>query len=183
MASRAASIGFAAAAAALCAAAAPAASPAPAACPAARVHYTPYPGRAPGLGQLPWVAGTPASLGLVGLLWYWPADWRARRVRPARIFTGGEVRAGGPSTKILWVFLSGSAARRYAGGDLVVQGLRLDGPGRTRQRFASIGYAGRNGAPSFASIVTLPAAGCWRLRLASGGLRASVVVQAVSARR
>jgi hypothetical protein len=171
--------GVAVAVAAACASAGRTASSASAACPAALVRYAPYPGRAPGLGRLPWVAGTPSTLGLVGLLWYWPEDWKTRRVEPARIFTGGEVRAGGPSTKILWAFLSPSAKRRYAGGDLVVQGRRLDGPGRTWQRFASIGYAGQKGAPSFASIVTLPVSGCWRLRLSAGGLHAAVVVRAV----
>src|SRR5439155_1485616 len=49
-------------------------------CGTAQVHYTPYPGGAPGLGQLPWVRGTSRGLGLVGLLWYWPTEWRDRQI-------------------------------------------------------------------------------------------------------
>jgi hypothetical protein len=148
-------------------------------CPAATVHYTPYPGGAPGLGRLPWVAGTPAKLGLVALLWYWPQSWRGQHVRSARIYTGGEAPAGS-STKILWAFLSAKAKRAFGGGDLIVKGERLDAPGRTWQHFSGIGYAGQNGAPSFASIVKLPSAGCWRVHLTAGGLKASVVFRAVS---
>jgi hypothetical protein len=153
------------------------------ACSAAPLHAPPYPGHAPGLGRLPWVAGAPPSLGLVGLVWYWPRAWA--NVHSARIYTGGTTPGGGngPNMKILWVFTAPAAKRAYTragGGDLVVQGARLDAPGKTRQRFASITYAGQNGAPSFASIVDLPAAGCWRLRLSTGGLRATVTFLAVS---
>jgi hypothetical protein len=45
----------------------------------------------------------------------------------------------------------------------------------------AISYSGQNGAPSYASIVDVPTAGCWRLRLSTGTLRASVVLQAVRA--
>jgi hypothetical protein len=148
-------------------------------CSAAPVHTEPYPGAAPGLGSLPWVRGAPASLGLVGLIWYWPDAWRD--VHTARIYTGGETPGGnGPNMKVRWAFLSQRAKRLYAGGDLIVQGRRLDGSGHTWQRFVPIGYAGQNGAPSFASIIDLPSAGCWRLRLSAGGLRATVDFLAVS---
>jgi hypothetical protein len=151
------------------------------ACRATAVHYTPYPGGAPGLARLPWIAGGPARLGLVALLWYWPKEWRTQHVPRARIYTRGEAPAG-VSTKILWAFLSTTAKRSYSrGGDgqLVVKGERLDAPGRTWQHFAAISYEGQNGAPSFASIVSLPSPGCWRVDLAAGGLHASVVVRAV----
>jgi hypothetical protein len=149
------------------------------ACAAPPVHPAPYPSHAPGLGRLPWVEGTPASLGLVGLIWYWPRSWN--NVHTARIYTHGTSPGGhGPSMKILWAFLSARAKRAYRGGDLVVRGQRLDGPGTTRQRFTSIGYQGQNGAPSFASIIDLPTAGCWRLRLTAGPLRATVDFLAVS---
>ena len=84
------------------------------------------------------------------------------------------------NTKILWAFLSEKAKRTFAGGDLVVKGTRLDGPSSTWQRFAGIGYAGQNGAPSFASIIVLPSDGCWRLQLGAGGLHASVVFEATT---
>lgn len=150
------------------------------ACAAAPVHPAPYPAQAPGLGGLPWVRGTPASLGLVGLIWYWPKAWSG--INTARIYTHGATPGpgNGPSMKILWAFLSPRARRSYSGGDLVVRGRRLDGPGRTAQRFAPISYAGQNSAPSFASIVDLPVAGCWRLSLSADGLRATVDFLAVS---
>jgi hypothetical protein len=152
-------------------------------CSAALLHPGPYPGHASGLGQLPWVSGQPASLGLVGLVWYWPRAWAD--VHRARIYTGGTTPGGhgGPNMKILWVFTSAAAKRAYVrggGGDLIVQGRRLDGVGKTWQRFVPIGYAGQDGAPSFASIIDLTSAGCWRLRLSAGALHATVDFLAVT---
>jgi hypothetical protein len=151
-----------------------------ASCNTARVYYTPYPGGATGLTGIPWVRGTSGGLELVGLLWYWPTRWHAQGVRRALIYTGGETPDGhGPTMKILWAFLSAQAKRLDDGTALIVQGERLDGPGRSWQRFTPIGYEGQNGAPSYASIISLRTAGCWRLHLAAGRLRASVVFQAV----
>jgi hypothetical protein len=152
---------------------------APTACNPARVNYTRYPGGDSGLGGLPWIRGAPRAVGLVGLLWYWPESWRQRRLRPARIFTGG-VAPAGYSTKILWVFL-GRSAKGGGGARLVVRGRRLDQQGSFTQKFAAISYAGQQGAPSYASIIDVPTAGCWRLQLSAGTLRASVVFQAVRA--
>jgi len=150
-----------------------------AACDAARVSYAPYPGHDPRLASLPWVRGEPEQLGLVGLLWYWPDTWMQRRARTARIFTGG-VTPAGHSTKILWAFL-GPSAKGRGGSRLLVDGRRLDGPGRFTQEFAAISYQGQRGAPSYASIVEVPGPGCWRLRLSTGSLRASVVFRATRA--
>jgi hypothetical protein len=148
-------------------------------CNAALVHYTPYPGGAPGLGELPWVRATSRGLGLVALLWYWPTEWRSREIDRALIYPGGKTR-GEINTKIMWTFLSDKAKRDFSGGNLIVRGQRLDGPGKTWQQFVGIGYEGQNGAPSYASIITLPSEGCWRLQLGAGGLRASVIFQAVT---
>jgi hypothetical protein len=116
---------------------------------------------------------------LVGLLWYWPENWRLSRLRSARIFTGG-VAPAGYSTKILWAFLAPSAKGR-GGSQLLVRGRRLDGLGSFRQEFAAISYEGQRGAPSYASIINVPKPGCWRLQLSTGSLRASVVFRAVRA--
>jgi hypothetical protein len=148
-------------------------------CTAARVHYAPYPGGAPGLGQLPWVRADSRGLGLVGLLWYWPDEWRNQGIDRALIYPGGQAPGGTPSTKVLWAFLS-SKAKRLVSGRLIVQGQRLDEPGKTWQQFVPIAYAGQNGAPSFASIIVLPAEGCWKVRLTAGAARASVVFQATT---
>lgn len=99
-------------------------------------------------------------------------------MRAARIFAGGAAPAG-YSTKILWVF-TGTYARSRAGRQLVVRGRRLDQPGTFTQQFAAISYAGQRGAPSYASIVDVPSPGCWRLRLESGTLRATVELLAVA---
>ena len=146
-------------------------------CSGAHVHYAPYPGHARGLSGPPWICGAPRSDGLVGLLAYWPPAWQRRRLDEPRIYTGGKTPAG-TSTKILWVFLAVSARNR--GGDqLTVRGRRLDGPGTIRQRFAAIGYAGQDRAPSYASIIDLPRPGRWRLRLSTGTLRATVELRAI----
>jgi hypothetical protein len=150
-----------------------------AACGAARVQYTPYPGGDRRLGTLPWVRGEPSRVGLVGLLWYWPHEWWRRELRTARIYTGG-IAPAGFSMKVLWVFL-GRSAKGRGGAQLVVRGRRLDKPGSFEQEFAAVFYSGQRGAPSYASIVDVPGAGCWRLELSTGTLRASVVFQAVTA--
>jgi hypothetical protein len=141
------------------------------------VQYQAYPGSGDGLSELPWVRGEPSDAGLVGLLWYWPEDWQRQHLREARIFTGG-VAPAGYNVKILWAFLAPSAKHR-GGGDLVIEGKRLDGPGATRQTFAAIQYAGQRGAPSYASIVDLPRPGCWRLTLTTGDLKANIDFRAV----
>jgi hypothetical protein len=61
----------------------------------------------------------------------------------------------------------------------VVEGRRLDGPGRFEDSFAAIGYAGARGAPSFASTIDVPEPGCWRLNVSTRSLRAYVDFQAV----
>jgi hypothetical protein len=148
-------------------------------CSAALVHFTPYPGEGVGLRQLPWVRGASDGLGLVGLIWYWPQAWREQQIDRALIYPGGTTPNGG-STKILWAFLTPKARRAYTGGPLTVRGERLDAPGKTWQRFVPIAYAGQNSAPSFASGITLPAEGCWRLHLGSGALHATVVFEATA---
>jgi hypothetical protein len=154
-----------------------ASSHAAAGCSPARVQYAPHPRVERQLSTLPWMRGKPAQVGLVGLIWYWPTEWRAARVRTARIFAGGKAPAG-YSTKILWTFVprSGWAA---AGGRLFVHGTRVDGEGTFSQEFAAISFSGQAG-PSFASIVDVPEPGCWRLELSTGQLRASLVLLAIS---
>jgi hypothetical protein len=147
-------------------------------CSPSRVHYSRYPGGAGDLAGLPWVAGSPSATGLVGLLWYWPDSWRQQGLQSAQIPIGGTT-AQGFSTKILWAFL-GRSARNGGGARMVVTGSRLDALGTFRQSFSPIWYHGQQGAPSFASIIDVPAAGCWQLNLVSGKLRGSVVFRAVN---
>ena len=61
----------------------------------------------------------------------------------------------------------------------MIEGENLDGRGTFRETFAAISYAGQEGAPAYATGLDLPTPGCWRLRLTTGDLRASVDDQAV----
>jgi hypothetical protein len=142
-------------------------------CRPPRVHRTAYPGGDERMSSIPWIRGTD---GLVGLLWYWPEGWDD--VDRAQVFAGG-VSPAGYNAKVLWAFLDRSARDR-AGGDLVIEARRLDGPGRRRDTFAAISYAGQEGAPSYASILDLDRPGCWRLTLTTGELRAHVDIRAVA---
>ena len=65
----------------------------------------------------------------------------------------------------------------------MIRGTPLDAAGSFSRTFAAIQYAGQRGAPSFASIVDVPESGCWKLRLSTGSLRASVVLLAVDGAR
>jgi hypothetical protein len=157
-----------------------------AACNASAFHFTHYPGGAQGLGQLPWVKGSqveasPSSQGLVGLIWYWSDRWRAERIKSAQLYAGGHAPAGDPNMKILWIFLGAKARRATDAQLLVVKGKRLDAPGRSWQRFSAISYSGQNRAPSFASVIDVPAAGCWRLDLTAGSLHGTTIFTALSA--
>jgi hypothetical protein len=146
-------------------------------CPVSQVRYDAYGGGDHRMDRTPWLAGRPAGSGLAALLWYWPPEWMRPHRRGAAIYTGGEMPQGW-STKVLWTWV-GRAERGRGGRDLVVKGTRLDGRGSFTRRFGAISYAGQRGAPSFASIVDVPSAGCWRLEVSTAQLRASVVVRAL----
>jgi hypothetical protein len=143
------------------------------------VHFTHYPGGGQGLGELPWVKASPATQGLVGLLAYWPEEWRTQHVTGAQIYSGGKSPASGRNTKILWTFLAPRARKATDAQTLVAKGTRLDGPGRTWQQFHAISYTGQNRAPSFASIIDLPTPGCWRLDLTAGSLHGTTTFRAL----
>jgi len=82
--------------------------------------------------------------------------------------------------KILWAFLAPKAKQATDDQMLTVKARRLDGPGKTWQRFTSIGYAGQNGAPSYASIIDLPTPGCWRIEATAGSLHGVATFRALS---
>ena len=148
-------------------------------CPLSPVHYDAYGGGDLSMDRTPWLRGRPAASGLAALLWYWPREWADGHRNGATIYTGGEMPQGW-STKVLWTFV-GRAQRGRGGHELVVKGTRLDAHGAFTQRFGAISYRGQRRAPSFASIIDVPKAGCWRLDVATARLRASVVVRAITA--
>ncbi len=149
------------------------------ACPASIVRYTHYPGTGVGLGNAPWVQASPTSQGLVGLLWYWPDDWRVSRVPSAQMYAGGHAPNGGVNMKILWAFLAPKARHATDAQVLTVKARQLDGPGKTWQRFTAISYTGQNRAPSFASIIDLPTPGCWRIEATAGSLHGVATFRAL----
>jgi len=148
-------------------------------CPVSQVRYDAYGGGDHSMDRTPWLAGRRAGSGLAALLWYWPREWTHPRRRGAAIYTGGEMPQGW-STKVLWAFV-GPAQRGRGGRQLTVQGTRLDAPGSFTHRFGAISYGGQRRAPSFASIIDVPKAGCWRLDVSTTKLGASVVVRALTA--
>ena len=109
-------------------AAAPVSTPAvvDAPCRPPRVHRTRYPGGDERLYSLPWISGKPRELGLVGLLWYWPKEWRD--VRRAQVFIG-DVGPDGQSAKILWAFLEPDVYDRAEGAPSWASNLDLPTPG------------------------------------------------------
>ena len=154
-------------------------APAAATCPVSQVRYDAYGGGDHSMDRTPWLRGRPTTSGLAAVLWYWPQEWTDRHRPHAAIYTGGEMPQGW-STKVLWTFV-GRAQRGQGGRELVVKGTRLDAHGTFTQRFGAISYGGQRRAPSFASIIDVPKAGCWRLDVATAQLRASVVVRAITA--
>jgi hypothetical protein len=148
-------------------------------CPASQVRHDSYRGGDHRTDRIPWLRGRPAGSGLAVLLAYWPQEWTRSRRRGATTYTGGEMPQGW-STKTLWTFV-GRAQKDRGGRELLLKGTRLDAHGTFTQRFAAISFEGQAGAPSYASTVDVPKAGCWRLDVSTAKLRASVVVRAFTA--
>jgi hypothetical protein len=130
-------------------------------CRATQVHYTA--GQKGGLSPVPWV-----KLGRAGrayLFFYGSelADGRVNRSPGAVIYTHGGT--GTFSTKILW-------APAHAGRGARVSATRVGGAGSFTLRLKRAGQV-------YPSVVSIPAAGCWKLTLSNGKSRAAIVVRAV----
>ena len=134
-------------------------------CHAAPVHYRAYPGVGQGLASVPWIATSNGAF--YGHLFYVEGTpWLRSKPRGVRIFTTVVKRRIAP--KVLWISRRGART-----GRLVIHGRRLDALGSFtwRQSYRS-GY-------QFPSYVEIPAAGCWRVTVSSGGSSGSVVFDAV----
>jgi len=134
------------------------------------VHYEPYAGAVPGLAQLPWIAASPSSAGIVGHLFYYDRRnvWERERVLGLHMYSGGQSPDGRISMKILWALRRGNAAV------LRVQGRRLDGGRRFSEVWGAIA-----GNEQFPSIIDVPTSGCWRLTVRAGQATAQVTVLVV----
>jgi hypothetical protein len=125
------------------------------------------------------VEASPVSEGLVGLLVYWRDEWRAANVTAAQMYAGGQA-PNGLNMKVLWAFLAPKAKRATDAQMLTVKARRLDGTGKTWQRFTAISYSGQNRAPSYASVINLPTPGCWRVEATAGSLHGTTTFRALS---
>jgi hypothetical protein len=158
---------------------------APTQCNSTRVHYRPYSGVEDSFRGLPWIQAVPASLGLVGHLFYYDIVkvWEKNRLPDLRIYTGGRTPDGRGSMKILWELRRGGGG----GAGLGIRGERLDGPGSFTQdvqgalQLASTSTIALARRPQFPSIVNVPAPGCWQLVLTVGEKTGHVTVLAVGA--
>jgi hypothetical protein len=141
-------------------------------CAATPVHGEALP-KSGGLSQLKWVQATPHRAGLVGMLFAF--DEGISGVPPRlTLWAGGKAPGKGPNQKILWVIRNQGETPT-----IVVRGTQIGGTGgRFRQEFHAVGGTEPEGT-AYASIVNVPHAGCWRLDVASGRIKGSVVVQVV----
>jgi hypothetical protein len=137
----------------------------------ARVHQEPN--RQLGtLGKSRWVAGSPRTSGLIGILF-------GGEVVNGRfaVYAGGMNPGTRANEKILWVL----PARKRVGPRLVISG-RKDGSTAVtwRRRLAATGSAQVPGY-NYPSILDLPVPGCWKLTLRTAKISATVSVLAQAA--
>jgi hypothetical protein len=131
-------------------------------CAATPVHGEPLP-QSGSLSSLRWVQATPHRAGVVGMLF---ADTGTPTFS---LWTRGR-GPNGVATKVLWI-----VRNVHAGLVLRLRGSALGGTTTFRQTFPVTGVR------QYPSIVKLPHAGCWRLDLATGSARATLLVLGVDA--
>ena len=90
-----------------------------------------------------------------------------------RLHVGGfRDRRVGLSQKIGWTFPS--RLYRRVGESLVVEGRRVGSPGRRFRQGFALAYA--SSGPFFATNISPPSAGCWRLAFSSGTVAGALTV-------
>ena len=121
------------------------------------------------LGKSRWVAGSPRTSGLIGVLF----GGEVVNGRLA-VYAGGVNPGTRANEKILWVL----PPRKRVGPRLVVSG-RKDGSTAVtyRRRLAATGSAQVPGY-NYPSILDLPVPGCWKLTLRTAKISATVSVLA-----
>jgi hypothetical protein len=134
----------------------------------ARVHQEPNPQLGTMSGSR-WVAGSPRSSGLVGILF----GGEVVNGRLA-VYAGGVNPGTRAHEKILWIL----PTRKHVGPRLVISG-RKDGSTAVtyRRRLAPTG-SGQVPGYNYPSILDLPVPGCWKLTLRTAKISATVSVLA-----
>jgi hypothetical protein len=142
-------------------------------CPATPVHVDPLP-QSGSLAPLRWVQATPYRAGIVGMLFAYDKQLEDDALRPTFALWAHGVAPGGWNTKILWI-----VRNVHAQGLFTLRGRELAGTRTFRARFSRVTDASAQPAQGneYASIVKVPAAGCWRLDVSSGSARGSLVVR------
>ncbi len=148
------------------------------ACPATHVHREALP-RSGDLSHLAWVQATPRRAGIVGVLFGTEPKFVDVPNPVFTLYAHGRSPTG-YATKILWIIRNS-----HAGGRVDVRGRQLDGRAVFFDRFSEVSDASPHPAAGheYASIIDLPAAGCWRLTVDSSTdrrVRGTLVVRAVA---
>jgi hypothetical protein len=148
-----------------------------AACAATPVHGEPLP-QSGSLSMLRWVQATPRRAGIVGVLFAYDARLQTAAEPPTlALWSGGTAPPPNQfAMKILWI-----VRNVHASGTLAVRGRELGGTRTFRAQFQRVFDASPQPAKGaeYASIVNVPAPGCWRLDVSTGGARGSLVVRVV----
>jgi hypothetical protein len=122
----------------------------------------------PRFGNLTWMSTTPRANGIAAVLFVSTLPGAER----ALIYAGG-LAPEGWATKFLWW-------SPKPGGGLTLAGWRLDGTGTFRQSFpGALGISPPVQGIVFPSIVDIPTAGCWAVRVSTGGRTGLAVFNAV----
>ncbi len=132
-------------------------------CPMSHVQYRPDPTVEGGLRSVPWISSAPGGAFKGHLFFYGGVPWAKAQLLGARIFTTRKPRDINP--KVLWT----TRVRGYR-STLRIRGERLDAPGSFSSTW--------KGFRDYPSYVEVPAPGCWRVTVASGGVSGRVVFSA-----
>jgi hypothetical protein len=111
-----------------------------------------------------WIGATPGSARIFGTF-----SVSAPGVEGASIYSGGRFPDGVTNTKVLWLVDEPSGALR-------IRGARLDAQGS----FTQTASAAASPAYAYPSILVVPEAGCWLLKLRTSGRGGVVVMRALA---
>jgi len=144
------------------------------ACAATPVHGESLP-QSGSLAGVKWVQATPHKAGIVGMLFAYDAKISGDPPRFSLWAGGKEPAPGQRNQKILWI-----VRNPHSAPSIVVRGFEIGGMDGFKESFNEVGQIGRGiSGREYASIVTVPHAGCWRLDVTTGRAKGSFVVQVV----
>lgn len=153
----------------------------PSSCPATPIYRGGKANTFVGSG-IPWVQAQPASSGILGHLFYTPFTLTEKGTYRL-LHTGGANPADGANTKILWTIDHPSIS-----GILQIDGTNLSNPGKTFRQTINPNTGSTNPDAALAvvlsqnqypSIVVVPSAGCWQLRITSGQASGTITMWVV----